>query len=124
MVKERFTGRPMMLGARRASPAPLSGSRTRGPSRTPPGSVPPFGPAVVAAGAVEAAGLQVPFGRGLGPLALRNAEAHALLVRPSLALGLTLLLAVAVEVDDVAHHASGPIIFLGSTNLSNSSADT
>ena len=63
-------------------------------------------------------------GRVLGALALRDAEPHALLVGPALALGLLLLLAVAVQVDDVAHHASGPIIFLGSTILSNSSADT
>ena len=49
---------------------------------------------------------------------------RALFVGPALPLGSPLVFAVAVQVDDIAHHTSGPIIFLGSTILSNSSAET
>ncbi len=100
MVKERLTGRPVGRAAARVIGAAFGSLHDARPSAVDPVLNRAVGPAVVAARAVEAAGLQRALGRGLGPLALGDAEARALLVRPALALGLLLLLAVAVEVDD------------------------
>ena len=43
---------------------------------------------LVALRGVEPAGVQCPFGRGLGPLALGNTEARTVLIGPALALGM------------------------------------
>src|SRR5262245_16305265 len=116
IVKERLAGRPEMVGDR---PAPLEspgGGSTerilvpdRSIGRRPLPSVAPLGLGVVAPGALEPARLQRPLGGGLGALGLGDPEARALLVGPALALRLQLLFAVAVKVDNVSHHASGPI---------------
>src|SRR2546430_1511894 len=99
------------------------GVRARSRAR-PASSLLALGGAILPPHAVEAARLQRPLGGALAALVLGNAEARAFLIGAALALGGLLLLAVAVQVDDASHHASGPIIFLGSTILSNSSADT
>src|SRR5262249_46635365 len=83
-----------------------------------------LGGAILASEPVEPARFQGALGGVLIALALGDAEPRALLVGPALPFGSLLVLAVAVQVDDVAHHASGPIILLGSTIRSNSSADT
>src|SRR6185503_16794654 len=98
---------------------PVPGRRVTGAC-----SVFALGAALVAADTVQPARFQNTLAGTLRPLALWDAAAHALLISPPLALGLLLLLAVAVQVDGFAHHASGPIIFLGSTKRSTSSVDT
>src|SRR6185503_14176298 len=126
MVNERFTGRliaasPVGVTAAGLQSLPRcvrASSRVRRAS-----SLLALG-AILPPHAVEAARFQGPLGGALVALILGNAEAYALLVGPALALGGLLLFAVAAQVDDASHHASGPIIFLGSTILSNSSAET
>src|SRR5688572_23132274 len=120
MVNERLTGR-LMLDAK----VPRFGNRLPPAStKLSAYSIVALGAPLVAVGAVQPPRFQHAFAGTLSALAFGNAEAHAFLIGPPLALGLLLLLAVAVQVDDVAHHASGPIIFLGSTIRSNSSGDT
>ena len=124
MVKERLTGLIVAprgsLPRRQAQPSPSP----RGRRACDGSSVLAFGAAFLAPHAVEPMRIQGALRGVLGALALGDAEQSALLVRATLTLGPLLVLAVAVQVDNAAHHASGPIIFLGSTILSNSSADT
>src|SRR5262249_38373902 len=80
--------------------------------------------AIIAPHAIEPARLQGALGCVLRALTLGQAKAHAPLVGAAFALGGLLVLAIAVQVYDVPHHASGPIIVLGSTMLSNSSPVT
>ena len=126
MVKERLSGPSRLRAARVALSGSAFGSlHGEWPLvRSPPPQSWRSGPRSSRRAPSSRRRLQPALGRGLGPLALGDAEARPLLVGAALALGLLLLLAVAVEVDDVSHHASGPIIFLGSTSLSNSSAET
>src|SRR5215475_13973517 len=122
MVNERFTGRlmaarlaPQCCGPSRA----IATGRAMGAS-----SFIAIGGAILASEPVEPSRFQGALRGILVALALGDAEPRALLVGPALPFGSLLVLAVAIQVDDVAHHASGPIILLGSTILSNSSAET
>src|SRR6185436_18602795 len=116
MVNERLTGRLIAASPVGVTVAGLqslprcvrASSRVRRAS-----SLLALGGAILPPHAVEAARFQSPLGGALVARLLGNAEAHALLVGPALALSGLLLLAVAAQVDDASHHASGPIIFLG-----------
>src|SRR5262245_58266580 len=124
MVKERLTGRPMALSLCAPPPQGYFSSIEWLLERLLAELLVAVGAAILAPRSIEPARLQCSLGRMLVALALGKAEAQTLLIGTPLALGGLLLLAVAVQVDDAAHHASGPIILLGSTILSNSSADT
>src|SRR6202521_1493342 len=106
MVNDRLTGRHIA--------APACANPARVLQLDPRRSFVALGPALVAPLPIVTARLQGTLGGILRSLALGNAEAKAFFVGAALALGGRLVLAVAVQVDDGAHYASGAIIFLGS----------
>src|SRR5262249_57928514 len=69
--------------------------------------------AIIAPHAIEPARLQGALGRVLRALTLGQAKAYAPLVGAAFALGGLLVLAIAVQVYDVHHHAYGPFLVLG-----------